>query len=83
MIKKSAATSRSRNNGGLFRPHLLHHKQLQICNSVPVCMNESLMLNIYNSISIGHVSLALENEVGGTWGQEVHIHHVDIYVYMI
>ena len=27
---------------------------------------------------IGHVSLALENEVGGIWGQEVHILHVDI-----
>ena len=27
---------------------------------------------------IGHVSLAVENKVGGTWGQEVHILHVDI-----
>ena len=42
-------------------------------------MNESLMLTTYNSISIGHVSHALETEVEGTWGQEVHIHHVDIY----
>ena len=33
---------------------------------------------IHYSVSIGHVSLALENEVGGTWGQEVHILHLNI-----
>ena len=30
------------------------------------------------SVEIGHVSLARENEAGGSWGQEVHILHVNI-----
>ena len=34
-------------------------------------------------LSIGHVSLALENKVGGTWEQDVHIHHVDMYDYVV
>ncbi len=28
--------------------------------------------------SIGRASLARENEAGGSWGQEVHILHVNI-----
>ena len=32
----------------------------------------------YHNSRIGHASLALKNEVGVTWGQEVHILHVDI-----
>ena len=28
--------------------------------------------------SIGRVSLARENEAGGSWGQEVHILHVNV-----
>ena len=29
-------------------------------------------------IAIGRASLARENEAGGSWGQEVHILHVNI-----
>ena len=29
-------------------------------------------------VSIGRVSLARENEAGGSWGQEVHILHVNV-----
>ena len=30
------------------------------------------------AVSIGRASLACENEAGGSWGQEVHILHVNI-----
>ena len=33
---------------------------------------------IHYSVTICYVSLALGNEVGGTWGQEVHILHINI-----
>ena len=34
---------------------------------------------VFNEIhTIGRVSLARENEAGGSWGQEVHILHVNI-----
>ena len=29
-------------------------------------------ISVSATCRIGHVSLVLENEVGGTWGQEVH-----------
>ena len=29
-------------------------------------------------VDIGRVSLARENETGGSWGQEVHILHVNV-----
>ena len=32
---------------------------------------------------IGRVSLARENEAGGSWGQEVHILHVNIYDFVL
>ena len=35
------------------------------------------MTHILISYAIGHVSFALGNEVGGSWGQEVHILHVN------
>ena len=35
-------------------------------------------MSLFEIASIGHVSLGLENKVGGTWGQEVHIFHVNI-----
>ena len=35
-------------------------------------------LGLSHSNTIGRVSLARENEAGGTWGQEVHIHHVKV-----
>ena len=39
----------------------------------------SLHLNTEeNDIPIGRVSLARENEAGGSWGQEVHILHVNV-----
>ena len=31
-----------------------------------------------NNSAIGRVSLARENEAGGSWGQEVHILHVKV-----
>ena len=31
-----------------------------------------------DSLRLGRASLARENEAGGTWGQEVHILHVNI-----
>ena len=34
-------------------------------------------------MSIGRVSLARENEAGGSWGQEVHILHVIIIIIII
>ena len=38
------------------------------------CFAERLL----KSSSIGRVSLARENEAGGSWGQEVHIFHVNV-----
>ena len=32
----------------------------------------------YKTTVIGPASLARENEAGGSWGQEVHIRHVNI-----
>ena len=43
---------------------------------------------VYNYCSqyfdiIGHVSIVLENEDGGTWGQEVHFLHVKRYDFVL
>ena len=45
------------------------HQLIVFENVVPRTENESL---------IGRASLARENEAGGSWGQEVHILHVNI-----
>ena len=36
-----------------------------------------------NYRSIGRVSLARENEAGGSWGQEVHIFHVNVQDFVL
>ena len=36
------------------------------------------VLKLELSFAIGRVSLARENEAGGSWGQEVHILHVNV-----
>ena len=38
----------------------------------------ALRSNTNSSGTIGRVSLARENEAGGSWGQEVHILHVNV-----
>ena len=44
-------------------------------------MMTQITISIVRTLAVakGHVTLALENEVGGTWGQKVHILHVEIY----
>ena len=37
-----------------------------------------LQANRVSLAMIGRVSLARENEAGGSWGQEVHIIHVNV-----
>ena len=45
---------------------------------VPMCC-VSLSCCLLLPELIGRASLARENEAGGSWGQEVHILHVNIY----
>ena len=42
--------------------------------------NKACQLNyiVRSCVAIGRVSLARENEAGGSWGQEVHILHVNV-----
>ena len=35
------------------------------------------LCGVYIDQCVGRVSLARENEAGGSWGQEVHIRHVN------
>ena len=52
------------------------------CISAPLATNVDLFAcyagRLFKSSSIGPASLARENEAGGSWGQEVHILHVNI-----
>ena len=47
-----------------------------MCRVPPSIVNKRLL-------NIGHASLARENEAGGSWGQEVHILHVNIHDFVL
>ena len=55
-----------------------HNPQEQHGDRMSSITTRSLMWRL-QFIVIGRVSLARENEAGGSWGQKVHILHVNVY----
>ena len=56
----------------------LFHRLMEVLLSNWSCDGEVSCVVFLKCIMIGCVSLARENEAGGSWGQKVHILHVNV-----
>ena len=79
MCSNGKAKKRRRQLGSTF-DGTFHDVPLPVNVHEFICYPFALTDMLY-IISIGHVSIALENEVGNTWsGQELHILNVNIII---